>query len=71
MIKKAEPCVVYLPRPATDRLKIQGHIMEQNKPPLRNAYIATVPVVSVPITIAAMPNKEKINSVRAGLSLLI
>jgi hypothetical protein len=33
--------------------------------------MATVPVVSVPMTMAAMPSKLNISHVRTGLSLLI
>ena len=35
--KKPEPCAWYLPKPANDKEKIQGHIIEQNKPTLKNA----------------------------------
>ena len=37
IIKNAEPCVVYFPKPAIDKVKIQGHIIEQNNPPLKKA----------------------------------
>ena len=37
IIKNAEPCVVYFPSPATDKLNMHGHIIEQNKPPLKKA----------------------------------
>ncbi len=37
MIKKAEPCVVYLPKPVMDSVKMQGHMMEQHNPPLKKA----------------------------------
>ena len=51
--------------------KIQGHIIEQNKPPLKNAKIAIVPLVNKPISIAITPNKPNVFSVSAGLSFPI
>jgi hypothetical protein len=37
MIKKADPCGVYFHKPATDNEKIEGHIIEQANPPVKNA----------------------------------
>ena len=51
--------------------KIDGHIIEQNKPPLKKAKIATLPVVNKPTSIAITPNKPNVFNVRAGLSLPI
>src|ERR1700741_1444116 len=70
MIKNAAPCLVYFPNPAIDKLKIDGHMIEQNKPPLNIAYTATGPVVKTPITIEATPNRLNNKSVFAGLYLL-
>jgi len=66
IIKNAEPCVVYFPSPAIDKAKIAGHIIEQNNPPLKNAYIETIPVVNKPISIAIIPSVAKSKSVFAG-----
>src|SRR6266542_5181544 len=68
MIKNAEPCVVYFPRPAIDSAKIQGHIIEQNRPPLKNAYVDTIPVVNKPTTIAIIPKAANTNNMVAGFS---
>jgi len=62
---------VYLPNPVIDKEKIQGQIIEQHSPPLRNAYIEIVPLVKIPIDIAVTPKILKIRRVRAGLSWLI
>lgn len=35
--KNAEPCVWYFPNPPSANEKIHGHMMEQNKPPLKKA----------------------------------
>ena len=48
--------------------KIEGHIIEQNNPPLRKAKIATVPVVYRPSIIAITPKSPKVFKVNAGLS---
>ena len=39
MIRNVEPWLVYFPSPATESEKMQGHITEQNSPPLMNAKI--------------------------------
>ena len=59
------------PRPLILSANIEGHIMEQNNPPLKNANIATVPVVNNPSNIANTPRRPNVFSVRAGLSLPI
>ena len=45
---------------------IEGHIIEQNKPPLKKEKIAILPVVNSPKVIAAAPNKPKIFNVNDG-----
>ena len=69
IIKKADPCEVYFPRPAILKVKIQGHIMEQNKPPDKNANKATLPWVKRPTNIPIRPSKLNIFRVVTGLSL--
>ena len=59
------------PKPFKLKANIEGHIMEQNKPPLRNANIATSPVVTNPIIIAVTPKIPNIFRVGAGRSLPI
>ncbi len=71
MIRNAEPCVVYFPKPAIERLKMACHMIEQNNPPLKKEYIATFPTVNNPISIAVRPRRLKIKRVLAGLFLLI
>ncbi len=66
IIKNAEPWLVYFPKPATAKAKIDGHIMEQHKPPLIKANKPIRPVVNNPTTIANTPNKPKIVKVRTG-----
>ena len=50
---------------------MDGHIIEQNKPPLRKAKIATVPLVNNPTSIAITPNNPNVFNVSAGLSFPI
>ena len=69
--KNAEPWEVNLPSPLILNAKIEGHIIEQNKPPLKKAKIAIVPLVNKPTNIAITPNKPKVFNVRAGLSFPI
>ena len=53
---------MYLPRFFILKAKIQGHIIEQHKPPLKNANNAIFPVEKIPII---MENKPRIlNKVR-------
>ena len=59
MIRNAEPCVWNLPSPASEREKIQGHIIEQNNPVLKKEYTANRPLVFKPIIVEATPNVEK------------
>ena len=47
--------------------QIEGHIIEQQRPPLKKANNAILPVVNNPISIASILN-PKILSVKAGLS---
>ena len=49
--KREDPWFVYLPNPAIAKLKMQGHITEQNNPPLINEYKARSPEVRIPTTI--------------------
>ena len=42
--RKEEPCEVYFPKPVILSEKIQGHIIEQNKPPLMKENSAISPV---------------------------
>ena len=69
IIKNAEPCAWYFPKPPNESEKIQGHMMEQNNPTLHKAYTETIPTVVNPITVAINPNKLNIIKVRAGLFL--
>src|SRR4051812_19734488 len=69
IISKEEPCDVYFPSPAMDKEKMQGHITEQNNPPLIKEYKAILPEVNNPISIikaAMLPNNIM---VKAGFSL--
>merc|ERR1712078_817646 len=54
--KKEEPCDVYFPKPVMLKENIQGHIIEQNKPPVKNANKAIFPDPNIPINIAIIPN---------------
>ena len=69
MIKNEEACPVNFPIPAIANEKIQGHMMEQKSPPLKNANTDTVPFVIKPISIANAPSDPKIKSVNAGFCL--
>ena len=71
MIKNAEPCEVYFPKPLMLNTKMHGHMMEQNSPPLRKANNATSPVVNRPNSIANPPNNPNTFSVKEGLSFPI
>ena len=68
IIKKEEPWEVYFPNPSIDRAKIQGHIIEQNNPPLINANNATYPLENKPTSIAIAPSTPNIFKVSEGLS---
>ena len=50
---------------------MEGHIIEQNKPPLKKAKIATVPLVYNPTNIAITPKRPNVFNVNAGLSFPI
>ncbi len=56
MIKKPDAWLVYFPKPAVANEKMQGHMIEQNKPPVKNAYTLSVPVLSNPMSMAIVPN---------------
>src|SRR6266702_83181 len=66
MIRKVDPWAVYLPRPVIDRVKIEGHMIEQQRPPLMKANVEKWPTVSKPTTIARIPNKPNITRVLTG-----
>ena len=68
MIKNADPWLVYLPRPPTPNEKIQGHIIEQHKPPEIIANTETMPLVNTPISMATVANKERVSKVLTGFS---
>ena len=68
IIKNDEPCDVYFPRPFILKSKMQGHIIEQNKPPLIKAYNATYPLLNNPINIDKIPKQPKILRVMEALS---
>ena len=69
--KNEDPWDVYLPKPVMLNEKIQGHIIEQKRPPLIKANNATVPVENSPISIAVNPIILNILSVAIALSLAI
>jgi hypothetical protein len=71
IIKNADPWLVYLPKPVTDNEKIDGHMIEQHKPPLINANMAIIPVVIKPMIINIAPNTPNMASVRTGFWLPI
>src|SRR4051812_38611849 len=66
IIKNAEPWLVYLPKPVIANEKMDGHIIEQHKPPLINEKVATLPVVHKPASINATPSKLNTVKVRVG-----
>ncbi len=66
--KKAEPWAVYLPRPVRLKVKIHGHIIEQNKPPDSKAYSAKLPDAKTPIIIPKIPRALKIFKVFIGFA---
>ena len=68
IIKNDEPCEVYFPIPLILNEKIQGHIIEQNKPPVKNANNAILPEANTPINIAITPNRLNIFIVVIALS---
>ena len=69
IIKKAEPWEVYFPKPAILNEKIHGHIIEQKRPPLKNANNAKFPEPKSPISMAKTPKALNIFNVATGLSL--
>ena len=68
MIKNAEPWDVYFPKPEILNVKIQGHMIEQNKPPESNAYKANWPDAKIPMSTPITPNVLNIFNVVIGLS---
>src|SRR5476651_2141789 len=71
IIKNADPWLVYFPKPVMDSAKMDGHIIEQHKPPLMKEKVAKRPVVNKPVSIKAIPNKPNTASVRVGCCLPI
>lgn len=67
--KKELPCEVYFPKSCILKAKMEGHIIEQHKPPLKKANSAILPEVNNPINIAITPKKPNIFKVNAGRSL--
>ena len=65
---KEEPWFVYFPKPVIAKAKMQGHITEQNKPPLIKEYNAKLPVLTKPMIIITQAVRLNIINVRAGLS---
>src|ERR1700759_3229172 len=66
IIKNAEPWLVYFPKPVIDKANIEGHMMEQQRPPLMNENVATLPVVNKPISMKITPNIPNTDTVRVG-----
>lgn len=58
--------LVYFPRPFIANVKIQGHMTEQNKPPLKKQNSATVPEVNKPRVIINTAQSARTVSVLAG-----
>ena len=69
--RNEEPWEVYFPRPLILRAKIEGHIIEQNNPPLKNANNAKLPDENNPTITDKTPKSPKILRVNAGFSLPI
>lgn len=66
IINNDDPWLVYLPKPAMAKAKMDGHMIEQHKPPLIMANIPMLPVVNKPITKVAAPNNPNRVNVRTG-----
>ncbi len=66
IIRKAEPWLVYFPNPAIANANMEGHIIEQHKPPLMKANNPTRPVVINPTTMANTPSIPNMVNVRTG-----
>ena len=58
-----------MPSPLILKENIEGHIIEQNNPPLKKEYILTRPVFSMPHIIEAVASKLNTNNVFTGLSV--
>src|ERR1700761_7504491 len=69
IIKNAEPWLVYLPKPVIESEKIDGHIIEQHRPPLMKLKVATEPVVHKPTSIKITPSIPSTDKVRVGFCL--
>ena len=63
------PGLVYFPKPVIAKENIEGHIIEQHKPPLINENTANMPVENKPTSINITPNTPKVTSVRTGFCL--
>ena len=60
---------MYFPKPVILSEKIHGHIIEQKRPPLKNANNAKFPEPKSPISMAKTPKALNIFNVATGLSL--
>ena len=60
---------VYFPRPVILNENIQGHIIEQKRPPVKNANKAISPEPNIPINMAITPSKLNIAMIFKALSL--
>ena len=67
--KNDEPWDVYFPKPVILKENIHGHMIEQNKPPVRKANNAISPDPNIPINIAITPKELKIVMIFIALSL--
>ena len=67
--KKEDPWEVYFPRPVILSEKMQGHIIEQNNPPVKNAKSAIFPEPKIPINMAIIPRELNIVMIFTALSL--
>ena len=68
MIKNADPCAVYFPKPVILSAKIHGHMIEQNNPPDNKANKANCPEAKTPMTMPTIPRILNIFKVTIGLS---
>ena len=68
IIKNEDPWEVYFFKSYILIAKMQGHIIEQKRPPLKNENNAIFPEEKRPIVIARKPSKLNIFNVNVGLS---
>lgn len=66
MMSKEEACDVYFPNPAMESEKMQGHMTEQNNPPLMKLYKAIFPELNIPTNIISAAIEPNIIIVLAG-----